>query len=259
MTDFLAKANSLPMYLMAIVIVGAVLLQSVVFLVRALREGKRLGMDMCLLKRIVKSSASFSFVPSVAILIGVLALAPALGVPLPWIRLSVVGALHYEGSTANNIAKGLGLGELPSTLISGGDFAAIAFAMVVGVIWSGLFVLLFYRRYQKKISTVSSGDPKFANILFCAMFVGMVSAYVGDAFSKLRSMTLSSGELRSPNVLYLIAMLVSCLAMALFDRLIEKKNIRWLESYSYSFAMILGMAGAVVGQFIFPSLSVFTE
>ena len=42
------------------------------------------------------SSAVFTIAPAVAILLGVITLSKALGLPLPWLRLSVVGALTYD-------------------------------------------------------------------------------------------------------------------------------------------------------------------
>ncbi len=258
MADFLAGANSWPMYLIAVVIVGFVLAQAALFLVKSYREGLREGMDKALLKKVIISSASFSLIPSFGILIGVLALAPALGLPVPWIRLSVVGALHYEGATANILAKGMGLGELPASAMTGGDLAAIVFGMTVGICWGMVLIIFFFKGYQSKITQTTGKDPKLFNVLFCAMFVGMVCAYAGDAFSYLRPVQVS-GALRTPNVLPLVAMVTSVVFMALFNYLIEKKNVRWLENYALSFSMVLGMTAAVLGQFVFPTLSTFAE
>lgn len=258
MNDFLAKANSLPMYLIAVCIVAIVLSQAVLFLVRSYKEGIREGMDRSLLKKVIISSATFSLVPSLGILIGVLALAPALGLPVPWIRLSVVGALHYEGATANILSKGMGLGELPSKLMTGGDLSAIVFGMTVGIIWGIVFVIFFFKSFQHKVVSQTGKNPKLFNMLFSAMFIGMVSAYVGDAFSNLRTVKISSGT-RTPNVLPLLAMAISVISMYFFTYLINKRNVKWLESYAFSFSMLLGMIGAVAGQFIFPTLSTFAE
>ena len=39
--------------------------------------------------------------------------------------------------------------------------------------------------------------------------------------------------------------MVSALFMALFTWLTEKKNQKWMESFSLSFSMVLGMAAAI--------------
>jgi hypothetical protein len=258
MNDFLKQANSLPMYAIAVLIVTAVLIQALVFLRRAWKHGIAIGMDRAVLKKAAVSSAAFSIVPSIGILIGVLALAPALGVPVPWIRLSVIGALHYEGSTANNLAKGLGIGELPSSQMTGGYLSAIVLGMTVCILSGAVFTLIFFKSYQKRIAKRAKGNPKLSDILFSSMFIGMIAAYLGDAVSYLRTVQVS-GQTRTPNVLPLIAFFTSMLAMALFRHLIDRKKISWLENYALSFSMLIGMACAVIGQFVFPSMSTFLE
>lgn len=259
MEQFLSKANSPKMYILVACIVALVLFQAFLFLIRAWREGKRSGMDMNKLKKVIIQSATFSFLPSVAILIGVIALAPSLGVPLPWARLSVVGSLQYEGPTANNVAKGLGLGDLPSELMTGEAFASIAFAMTLGVMTTSFFILFAYKAYQKKMTAAATKDTKMTDLIFTAGFMGMVAAYIGDAVGKLRTMTLASGEIRPSNILYIIAAVVSAAFMAVFTYIIKKKKVAWLDNYAFAFSMLLGMAAAVAGQYIFPSLSKFVD
>lgn len=93
--SILSKLNSAPMYLICGAIVAFVAVVCVIFLIRAYRAGKALGMDTTKMKRVIVSSATFSVLPSVGILLGVIALSGSLGIPWPWLRLSVIGALHY--------------------------------------------------------------------------------------------------------------------------------------------------------------------
>ena len=107
--DLLAKLNSLPMFLIVGVVVAFIAALCVVFLVRSWRAGVALGMDKARLRRAITSSATFTLLPSVSILLGVIALSGSLGIPLPWIRLSVIGALHYEGNVADIAARAAGM------------------------------------------------------------------------------------------------------------------------------------------------------
>lgn len=256
--SFLEKANSLPMYLLAGDIISIVLVQAFIFLIRAWKEGKRLGMPSKQLRKVVISSVTFTLLPSVAILVGVLSLAPSLGNPLPWTRLSVVGSLQYEAPAANNIAKSLLGTELPTDKMTDPVFASIAFGMTMGVISTSVFIFFFYKSYQKKITKTATKDTKFTDVIFCSGFMGMVAAYVGDAVSKLRVITLNGAE-RPANILYIIAMLVSAGLMALLTVLIKKKKLDWLENYAFAISMLGGMIASIVGQFIFPALSTFTD
>ena len=97
----LSQLNSPVMYLICGSIIGFVALVCVFFALRAWKAGLAIGMDKTKMKRAVVSSATFAVLPSVGILLGVIALAGSLGTPWPWLRLSVIGALHYETLSFN--------------------------------------------------------------------------------------------------------------------------------------------------------------
>ena len=105
MTPILDRLNSPVLYLICGAIILFVVLFSVLFMVRAYKAGIAMGMDKKTLNRTIASSATFTLLPSVSILLGVIALSGTLGIPLPWLRLSVIGALHYETSVADIAAK----------------------------------------------------------------------------------------------------------------------------------------------------------
>ena len=110
--NILDQLSSTPLYLISGIIILFVAGMSIFFLIRSYRAGLALGMDKVKLKRTITSSVTFSILPSVSILLGVIALSGTLGIPLPWLRLSVVGALHYETSVADIAAKSIGLSGL---------------------------------------------------------------------------------------------------------------------------------------------------
>ena len=108
----LQQLNGGGIYLVCGGIIAFIAAVCIVFIVRAWRAGKALGMDPVRMRRAVTSSATFSVLPSIGILIGVLALSGSLGTPWPWLRLSVIGALHYETTVATGAAEQLGIGKL---------------------------------------------------------------------------------------------------------------------------------------------------
>ena len=71
------------LFLLAGIIILAVLAQSVFFLVRALRRGRQIGMDMQKLKKTMLTAGVFTIAPAVAIVISVITLSKDLGLPLP--------------------------------------------------------------------------------------------------------------------------------------------------------------------------------
>ena len=68
--SILSQLNSVPMYLICGGIIAFVAVVCVIFLVRAYCAGQALGMDTTKMKRTIISSATFSLLPSVGILLG---------------------------------------------------------------------------------------------------------------------------------------------------------------------------------------------
>ena len=90
------------LFVLAGLLVAVVLAQSVFFLVKALRRSKAIGMDQAKIRKTIRTAAIFTIAPAVSIVISVIALSKSLGLPLPWLRLSVVGSLSYEAIAAEN-------------------------------------------------------------------------------------------------------------------------------------------------------------
>src|SRR6056297_1781518 len=84
--------------LYGLVIIGIIYVSAValVFLRQSWKRAYELGFKKKDLMNVVKSSISFSLVPSFAIVIGFFSIAAMLGVPWPWYRLSVIGSVGYE-------------------------------------------------------------------------------------------------------------------------------------------------------------------
>ncbi len=240
MNDYLTLANSKTIYL----IVGAILLFVALFcftfIFRSFRAGVKMGMDKTVLKRAITSSATFTAIPSISILLGVLALGGNLGVPVAWLRLSVIGNLQYEATVAQVAAQGMGK-TLDSALLSMDDLVTILLVMTVGIIWGCLLTIFTLKKYSKKISvsekaSKDSSKPSFANIAMVAMFIGLCAAFVGNYLADF-----------IVNGVYLpvLTTIVSALVMAIFEYLIKKKNHKVLESFSLALSMIIAMIATV--------------
>ena len=221
----------------------------VVFLVRAWKAGIALGMDPVRMKRAVTSSATFSVLPAAGILLGVLALSGSLGLPWPWLRLSVIGALHYETQVADAAAEQLGirLGMDPMTVQA---FATIALLMSICIMWGMVFTVFFNKKYTNRLRSKDPAARKgggFGDHAMIAMFIGMVSAYLG---SYLGSFVSGNGLFTfSGSWTPLLVAAVAALAMAGFTWLAEKKHWDWLDNFSIAGSMLLGMLAALlVGQ-----------
>ncbi|MBR1584790.1 MAG: DUF5058 family protein [Clostridia bacterium] len=244
--SILDQLNGSALYLICGGIVAFIAVVCVVFLIRAWRAGKALGMDPVRMKRAVASSATFSILPSVGILLGVLALSGSLGTPWPWLRLSVIGALHYETQVADAAAEQLGI-HLGSDQMTTQAFSTIALLMSVCIMWGMILSTLFNRKYLSRLQGRSPSGKSaggFGDQAMAAMFIGMVSAYIGSyigAFISGNGLFTFTGDWTP-----LMVVLVSAAAMAVFTYFSEKKGLSWLDNFSIAGSMLCGMLAAVI-------------
>lgn len=244
--SILEKLSSAPLYLICGGIIAFVALLCVIFMIRAYRAGKAIGMNTGKMKRVIVSSATFSVLPSVGILLGVIALSGSLGIPWPWLRLSVIGALHYETQVAQAAAEQVGMEKLSGESMTASGFATIALLMSVCIMWGMILSVLFNKKYTKKLS---GGGPKsaaagFGDTAMTAMFIGLVSAYIGSyigGFVSSNGLFTFTGDFTP-----LVVVAVSALIMALFMWLGKKPKLAFVENFSIAVSMLVGMAAAVL-------------
>ena len=84
MGDYLSQVNAGVLYLIVGLVLAYITGMCVVFLVKSYRAGIKIGMDKKVLKKTILSSATFTLLPSISILLGVVALSGTLGVPFSW-------------------------------------------------------------------------------------------------------------------------------------------------------------------------------
>ena len=226
------------------VIVGAiialVLAQSIYFLVRALRRARQLGIQKSTLGKIISSAAIFTIAPAVAILVGVVALSKSLGLALPWLRLSVIGSITYETVAAGNAIEAAG--QTMSELVSDPSiFITITWVMTIGIAAGLILVPFVTKKLQSGMSKIGMKDKKWGEIFNNAMFLGMISAFLGYVFCDVG--LLFKGD--TSGLIPVCVMLVSAAVMAVLGILATKTKIRWLTDYALPVSLIAGMASAI--------------
>lgn len=229
--------NSSFLFIVAAVVIAFVVAQSAFFLVRAYRHGVEIGMDRAKLKKTVLSTAVFTVAPAVSILLGILTLSKFLGIPLPWIRLSVVGAITYELPAATSTATALGL-SLSDTITDPKAYTAIAWVMTLGIIPGMIMIPLFLKKIQGGIMKIKNKDSKWGDLFMTSLFLGMISAFLGMVFTDVRN--------GLAGWIPIFVLLFSALMMGICGILIKVCKMKWLETYALSVSMILAMVFAMI-------------
>ena len=235
------NVNSPVLFLLAGIIVAVVLAQSVYFLVKAWRRGKEIGMPMDKLKKVVIGTAIFTVAPATAIVISVISLSKKLGIPLPWMRLSVVGAITYETPAAANALSAMGLEWAKVSSLTAQQYVTVAAVMTMGIMVGIWLVPVVGRKIQNGMLTLEKRDKKWGEIFSASLFLGMISAFLGYVFCDFAS--VFSGNLSG--LIAPLVMLVSALMMIVCALALKKLNWRWMNDYALPISLIVGMVSAI--------------
>ena len=249
MNEYLSQVNAPSFYLIVAAVLLFITVMCFYILVRCYRAGIKIGMDKAVLKKTITSSATFTLLPSISILLGVVALSGTLGVPMSWLRLSVIGSLQYELNVAEIAAQSIGLSGLRLEEMSVPAFITIALVMTIGILGGLFFTIFFLKKYLAKLNskpkkeTEGESKPGFGAHATTAMFIGLCGAYIGAYIGKA---VLRAGS----DIMPLLVAIVAGAAMAVFEFLIQKKGKVALENFSLAASMLIAMAAAVGFGFI---------
>ena len=224
--QILGIKNGTYLYIMGILVAIFVLVQSVIFLRRAWKRGKEIGLAPERMKAAAISSATFSIVPSVPIVLSLLTLAAALGVPYAWTRLTVIGSMIYEVTAAEAVAS---VGNIGTDL---SVFVAAMWVMTIGILIGPIFNLVGLKRYQKSIKNLREKDSAWAEILISALFMGLVAA-------------LGSKEIAKGGVA-MLTLFSSAVLMIIFGLIMNLTRAKWLESFAIPVSVIGALALSVL-------------
>jgi len=223
MQDYLSIANSPGMWLACSVIIVVVLVQAVRLSMISFRAGEAIGMprkDMILALRTGIISA---LVPSIAILVGVIVLIPRLGVPFPWMRLSVIGSVMYELYAAGIAASEMGLDGIAG--FTGEAYALAVWTMSMGFIFCLIFVAFFTPKMKQIKDRLAGGDEGWMTVMNTAALFG--------AFGYLWAQSVARGGFS------LRGFVGGFICMVLLQLIIKFGKQTWLKEYALSVSVAI--------------------
>ena len=252
------------LFLLAGILVAVVLGQSVYFLIKALRRSKVIGMDQKKLRKTIASAAIFTIAPAVAIVISIMTLSKKLGLPLPWLRLSVVGSMSYETVAASNALQAMGQNLGSAAALNAQQYLNVLLVMTISIMLGIWLVPLIGKKLQKGMSSLSNRDAKWADIFSNSLFIGMISAFLGFVFCDVSRLWDPSARFVTETVVEngvevkqqiavsatsgmipVCVMGVSALVMVICGLLMRLPKMKWLSEYALPISLVLGMAAAI--------------
>lgn len=224
------------LFVMAGIIIAAVLAQSAFFLYRAVKRSKELGMDQSVIKKTIHSAIIFTVAPAISILVGVIILSKKLGIALPWLRLSIIGSLSYETVAAETTIK-----QIEGGINNASAYVTVLWVMTLGIMAGLLLVPIFTKKIQKGLKNMEKKDKKWGEIFNNAMFLGMISAFLGYVFCDVTN--VFKGD--TSGLIPVCVMAASMLLMLICGLTAKLTKIRWITDYALPISLVGGMASAI--------------
>lgn len=206
----------------------------VFFFMRAKKRAYELGVTKEEFSSAMKSSVIFSIVPSISIIIGLFSLAPVLGVAWSWFRLSVVGSLSYELMAADMAATSSGYESLAAFGASGDikTLGTIMFVMTISIMAGMVCNIFFTKKIQMKTNSYGSKNGAWGTLAISCFTIAMMSTFL--------PIQMTGGLIPFLTVLVSMGITIGLFGIA------KKYKVKWLPDFIMSFALIGGMAAAVV-------------
>ncbi len=261
------------MLVLALGVVVFIIAQSLFFLIKAWKQGKKLGISTETLKNTVVSSTLFTVAPAISILTTVIVLANALGLVLPWIRLTVIGNLTYE-TTAAQAALDFWGGSLTQAVTDPQQFSTIAWAMSIGCITPLILLPFLCKKLQKKIGAAvnkSEAASKLGDAISAAAFIGIICAFVareinGRTATKVEKLDAAGNVVRdadgavelvqkvtgSAGALSILTLISAIVFMVILSYICKKFKLNKLEPFAMPLAMFGAMGMAILLTNVLP-------
>ena len=213
---------------------------AIIFVIGAIIAAKAIGMDKKVVTETIRNSAIFSIVPSIPIVIGVGIMMQFLGLAIPWIRLTVIGALQYEMLAMNQAGVAAGVG----------DAVAIATAVVImtiAILTGPLFNAIFYKKYQNKLYDLQKKNERKMNAITGAMLAGMLSGImsaiiVGACFTIGNPPEADASGVVTYGEITLITLASSVVLTAICGAIMIFGKQKWMESYALPISILGSLA-----------------
>ena len=222
--------------MMILVVIGLVYIigLSLAFLKKAYTRCLELGISKETINNVIKSSAVFSIVPAISIVVGFYALIAVFqSVVWPWWRLSVIGSLSYETQISGLLASSFG-----QTMdnLTPQQFGAVLILMSIGML-SGFIILIPFGKKMcmsvTKDENSSTWKYVFSGVFMMTLFAVYIPVIlIGDT---VQACVMITG--------LVVAIVLGILA--------KKPGLGWLNNFIMAFTLIAGMASSLLWVKIF--------
>ncbi len=228
-TDILAIANLPVLWVLAIGVFGAIIVQSLVYMRAAKKAGPAADISAAELKDSFRAGAVAAIGPSLAVVLVSIALLTLFGTPAVLVRIGLVGSAATESASASLAAGTMG------AALGGPDYTQAVFVVAFmamslsGAGWMLATLIL--------TPILTKGDSKLRRVNPALMMIVPAAALIG-AFA-----SLGVAEFGKTPV-HIISILVSAATMFVCLLLAKTMSVAWLREWGLGISILVGLAVA---------------
>ncbi len=239
--DYFEIANSLPLWIAALIPILIILFQAAIFTRKAIDTGKKMGIQNKEFKKVAKVSTIASIGPSIAVMAGMVALLTSVGGPLGWLSAAMIGNISADMTSATIASEVMGC-QLGTANMTVEALANVAWVMTIAAGgWTLVATIMTPRMEKIKKKMVKSDEgngKKFLPVFSAAAALG--------AYSYLTSGYIISEKNTIPIEGEMIATVIGFAAMFLIASYNKKAKKTWIRDWGITIAMFIGMAAGVL-------------
>ncbi|GAA4379524.1 DUF5058 family protein [Paeniglutamicibacter cryotolerans] len=232
-TDILAIANMPILWILALGVFAAIILQSLVYMRAARKAGAAADISQAELKVSFRAGAVAAVGPSLAVVLVSIALLTLFGTPAVLVRIGLVGSAATESASASIAAETMG------ATLGGPDYTQAVFVVA--------FMAMSLSGAGWMISTLiltpilKRGDSKLRKVNPALMAIVPAAALIG-AFASLGIAELGKTQIHIVSVLASAATMAICLLLA------RKPSTLWLREWGLGISIMTGLLVAFIAH-----------
>jgi hypothetical protein len=205
---------------------------TLVILRKSWRHGLKIGYTRKQLLKIVKVAIPHTLVPAAAVLVGFFTLAPLLGIPLSWWRLSVIGNTTYEIIAANTALTAAGVADVKAA--SGREFVLIIYVMSIGIMGGMVLSVALSRRIHRGMFKLRAADRSWSVLSVSTYMTTIAIVFTVPAFFHLSTS--------------LLTLLTGVTATLILTAVKRRWSVTWLNELSFTMSVLVAMLSSVLWE-----------
>ena len=232
--ETLRLANDFGLWVCAAVTVALVFVQSALYIRMSYKEAAKIGMPKAMLNKSFKVGLTTGFGPGVANAVVLVSLIGFIGLPISWMRLSIIGAAPSELTATTTAATVMGV-QLGSPEYTPEALSLAFFTMGINVCGWLLMCTFFTHKMEDIRIALGGGDTKWLNLITAGASVGV--------FGNLAAQQCVGGTAK------LAGCVAAAAAMFVLNQYLCPK-VKGLSEWTIAICMVVSMVvGTVVAGF----------